>query len=553
MGKIFKRIGPTVIKKREDEPKLHEPQFMYERWQKFMPHLRFSHIPLYKKVSIYKRIELVLEKNIGPHVFVIIGDSLYKCQLWVLRSFSKRLKNNIKQNDYIKIPEEVIDNELFEIIYVWMTSNKVYCPLGRLLDLLNAAKYLKCMNLAEDIFQCLNDHRFFNELMAFRCFLEAKQRGITPLADSMLYRVDKSFLVLVGTEEYLNLDINDLCKLLSSNSLAVQTEIEVFYSALLWLYSDFQKRKQYIGLILNLIRFTIMPPEFLFNWTKNLQDLRPELANHLCHQFYNAMIVQQETFIGSYTSKFYGNLNRNWMRDPKCPYYKHLHRKCYSEVTVEAFLYYLTLIQKSSDDFIDRLEIFGTICNGQIVFTGYDNEKLPLYKSWESNGGNEETNEDKFLDDFVEYKSLKSNYNISQLELSDTDTEIEDLKPPSPKVAEVAAKESVQRAADNEDPWQPNFVNVHENHFLTKVTTKLIENLNNVFKCDSDMDSDSDSDSSKSFIKDDSLESGKEIPEDNDTDSDRETSADSSKYSSDSSDSIPTENIKSKESNIEAK
>jgi len=120
-----------------------------------------------------------------------------------------------------------MSNECFEMAYGWMISDQIYCPRSQLLDLLVATEVLKCASLARSLFQRLDDHRHFSDLKAFACFWEAKRRGIKAMADMMLARAGKAFLALVCTKGYMRLDVCSLCDLLRSDSLAVQSEIEV--------------------------------------------------------------------------------------------------------------------------------------------------------------------------------------------------------------------------------------------------------------------------------------------------------------------------------------
>ncbi|XP_016997006.3 uncharacterized protein [Drosophila takahashii] len=353
---FYRPVGPRCVNTK-DEFTPFTPEYMYDEWKEHMPHLRFRHMVRFRKVSLLKKLKLVLEMNVGPHANVIVGDSVYKCQVLQLLAYSTLFKDNVQRKDLFILPENLMSNECFEMVYGWMISDQIYCPRKLLLDLLVAAEHLQCQSLAEVVYKYLDDQKHYSELKAFACFLEAQRKDMIKMADMMLSRVGKSFLALVCMKEFWNMDINCLRYLLSSNNLAVQSEIEVFYSALYWLLSKFRRRKGYIENVLSLVRFQMMPPGFLLLWAQNLKNLQPELADHICVCIGNAMLKQEEHHEGKFVPELHGRDNRNWVRDSECPYEYILDRNGCYELTVEVFLRYMRRVRKTPGTFHNRLTI----------------------------------------------------------------------------------------------------------------------------------------------------------------------------------------------------
>ncbi|KAI8041807.1 hypothetical protein M5D96_006076, partial [Drosophila gunungcola] len=282
-----------------------------------------------KKVKLSQKLELALEKNIGPHAHVILNEKVYKCQVLMLRIYCQLFKDNLKFNELVKLPPDAITNESFELAYGWITSNN-------LLDLLKAATFLICPPLVESILKCLGDHRYFFGVHAFTCYLNALEMGDSFVADMMLKRVGRAFLVLVGTQEYLDLNI--------------------FYSALVWILSDYQHRKNYAARVLSKIRFHMMPPAFLLYWTFNLEEFEEELAGMICKCLYNAMLTQQENYMELFMSNYHIFGDRLWIRDPKCPYAKFLDSNDSCEFSYAYFFHYLWQIRKSPKSYMSRVQ-----------------------------------------------------------------------------------------------------------------------------------------------------------------------------------------------------
>ncbi|XP_037720350.1 uncharacterized protein LOC119553804 [Drosophila subpulchrella] len=353
----YKPIGPRKVKRRKEvkKSKPYESYYMYDVFKNHMAHLRFSHVVFQRKVPLIKRLQLVLEKNVGPHAHVVVGNTVYKCQVLILRIYCRLFSNNLKRGDLVRFPNGVMNNECFEMAYGWMITDQIYCHRSQLLDLLVATDLLKCAPLARSLFQRLDDHRHFSDLKAFACFWEAKRRGIKAMADMMLARAGKAFLALVCTKGFLRMDVYSLCDLLRSDGLAVQSEIEVFYAALLWLESNYQRRKIYIFRVMCLVRFHMMPNAFLLRFGNNLKNLRPHLADQICTLIFHGILDKRERRMNHRMSNSNRWRTRTWIRDPLCPYGIYLKRNGCCDINIEVFLYYLKCIRKSPDAFLARI------------------------------------------------------------------------------------------------------------------------------------------------------------------------------------------------------
>ncbi|XP_039230114.1 clumping factor A isoform X2 [Drosophila yakuba] len=177
-------------------------------------------------------------------------------------------------------------------------------------------------------------------------------------------------------------------------------KVQIFYSALLWLISNYQIRKIYIPRVLGLVRFHMMPPAFLLKRAQNLEDLRPELADFLCHHLYNAMLSQHEYYM-DFKSEFLGSDNRRWIRDPKCPYADFLNANGDFLLSPNVFISYLRRIQKSPAGFIARLILVGSLEEIDKFFLEEDDdgEEMTI---------NEPSTSKNFTDDFDEQSNLDS-------------------------------------------------------------------------------------------------------------------------------------------------
>ncbi|KAH8327524.1 hypothetical protein KR067_008869, partial [Drosophila pandora] len=288
---------------------------------------------------------------------VEVGGTKFKCYLLALRLFCRMFRDNsFSPGDCIKFSDDLISPDCFAVAYAWMTQDEIYCKSDMILDLLQAAKFLICPELSRSIYDCLNDHNNYSELEAFDCYGLAMKRGMTQVAELMLLRVGKCFLILVGTLDFLELSVDHCRLLLGSNYLAVQSEIETFYAALIWIYYNYKERKQYIGRVLESVRFTWLPPLFLLFWSDYLRDLDLDLADQLCAYLDAAMALQQCEVLTPSIGHDESVGSRVWIRDPRCRYLKHLKLGYPNSISVEIFVEYIRSIQAEPNKFRARLE-----------------------------------------------------------------------------------------------------------------------------------------------------------------------------------------------------
>ncbi|XP_039488704.1 clumping factor A isoform X2 [Drosophila santomea] len=328
-------------------------------------------------------------------------------------------------------------------------------------------------------------------------------------------------------------------------------KVQIFYSALLWLISNYQIRKRYIPRVLGLVRFHIMPPAFLIQWSQILKDLRPELADFLCHHLYNAMLRQHEYYM-DFKSEFLGSDNRRWIRDPKCPYANLLNANGDFLLSPNVFISYLRRIQKSPAGFIARLILVESL--EQIDKFFLEEDEITI---------NEPSTSKNFTDDFDEQSNvdseifLNTEYDESYLD----DIAFESTKSDDSYYIGTMSSKSRMRSIAGEDIFTPKGTDSFEDFdFATNVkgetksehTTdlakkKIIYRLyaGGIAKpnIDSDFDSDSSGDPSQGFAttsSTDSLpdsdkgsvhstvaDSAADSPEDSSADSPANSSADS--------------------------
>ncbi|XP_064210726.1 uncharacterized protein LOC660622 isoform X1 [Tribolium castaneum] len=217
----------------------------------------------WNKVTLPEKKDLYLElcKRItnkrNADCKVHIGREEFSCHLVVLQCYSELFDGYIAIKK-VEIPAEKCSAASFAFIYDWMVSEDQsykYLTRENVLDIFNSAKYLKIKDLVEQCWAFVDNCEVFNEDTAFLLYVNAKQKRLEEVHELMVPRIQDFFLILVSSQDWLELGVEDVKNLLSSNYIRINCEMEVFMSAVRWLKYDWANRDKYKYEVLKCVRF----------------------------------------------------------------------------------------------------------------------------------------------------------------------------------------------------------------------------------------------------------------------------------------------------------
>lgn len=282
-------------------------------------------------------LKQILERR-NTDVGMMLGNKSYMVHGHVLRFYSEFFAHRLRTGTAITLPSDKLKASTVQLLCDWMVSTGVDCPRSELLDFLETAHCFNIPRLVDSVFQCLCDSESFSGVDAIHTYFEAKRKNQTVIAELLMSYIRKFFLLLVCTDEYREMDAKCVCSLLSSDKLVVQSEIEVFYAALFWLFVNYATRKCYLSQLMQCVRFMLLPSRFMLNLGKHLHELPEELADELYPQLHTNMLYQQEEHFKSLQLEEVTLRGRSWIRDPECPYINYLHQR---DITHMDFLAYV--------------------------------------------------------------------------------------------------------------------------------------------------------------------------------------------------------------------
>ncbi|EDV32558.2 uncharacterized protein Dana_GF19852, isoform A [Drosophila ananassae] len=248
-----------------------------------------------------------------------------------------------------------------------------------IIEVLRAASYLEITELLEHCWNVI-DSQIYNNFSAFNILFEGRHAyELLEMNEMMSSRISRAAMITLSSREFLCLNENQVCNLLASSTLAVNSEMEILYSALLWLNHLWPCRRSSTHVILKNIRFGYMSPTMLSKF-KTLERHNigtfSQILNVFSHLPKLKQLVQDGLFyssllITSYNEPKYLEENveytqihllapRRWMYDRRCKYHRLISQQCPNMryISFEQFKNYLHILEKSERDF-DQLMEYG--------------------------------------------------------------------------------------------------------------------------------------------------------------------------------------------------
>ncbi|XP_050345745.1 uncharacterized protein LOC126770390 [Nymphalis io] len=267
-------------------------------------------IQLPKKQDIFKEFYKRIHNFINTDTIVHIGDDEFHCHLIVLQIYSSYFNMNVQRE--IDLSSAGITPETFHTIYEWMLfsgteSNKIL-KRDNVLDLFCAAQYLEIKDLEDQCWSLILNENLFNEDTAFTLYREARLKKMTAVMDLMVPRIMRFFLPLVASNDFLQLDPEEIITFLKSNYICVTSEIEVLMAGVRWLKANWSNRRPFVVDVMRCVRFGLISP-----W--QLVDIKRNPENNEILEIVNTPEVQQMVDDGlAYViiKYWYGNNSKNY-------------------------------------------------------------------------------------------------------------------------------------------------------------------------------------------------------------------------------------------------
>ncbi|KAK4875627.1 hypothetical protein RN001_012049 [Aquatica leii] len=231
-------------------------------------------VKLPEKSNLYLELYQRITNYTNADCKVYIDNEQFNCHLIVLQCYSEVFDEYVAVKK-VELPSDKVSTGAFAFIYEWMiTGEPAYTELSRetVLDIFNAAKYLKIKDLTEQCWAFIDNTEVFSEDTAFMLYMDAKHKDLEDVRELMLPRIQVFFLMLVSSQDWLELEKADVMNFLSSNYICVNCEMEIYMSAIRWLKHKWQERQDDVLDIMTCVRFGNIAPWQLVDIKRNPEN-----------------------------------------------------------------------------------------------------------------------------------------------------------------------------------------------------------------------------------------------------------------------------------------
>lgn len=302
---------------------------------------------------------------------VKIGNSYMHIDRAIFRHYAKAYKDH--DNFFLELPSHKVPMPLMAKLYHWMIFDDAKVLFeGDFLPMYNMAKFLDVKVLLNQFWATFaaTDFAGVYDQQAFLAYMKARQLHCEDMMTIMLGRIRKFFLPLVASQEFVEFDANELIFTLKINKIYVNSEDEIFFSALRWLEHDWENRRLFLTDIMLVVRFRLLSPwlhrSIVFK-SENVTIAKLGQQKEIRAMLWDAcLFAQAQLAFRLSPSMKYDSLiineyrcsnvaQRSWAYCPEVPHHHDILCPHFRPLTCATFNLFLNVLHKLAQQFMDKL------------------------------------------------------------------------------------------------------------------------------------------------------------------------------------------------------
>lgn len=229
--------------------------------------------------SLLDCMEKMIKEQKFTDIKILTSEEDFDCHLLVLRCYSRYFERIDDETTVVELPSDQVTSSAFAIIYEWMTNDSKSIKRPHFVEVFKAAKFLQIDELITQSMDVIDDRKLTDQRESLSLFLEAIENNENVIKEIMMKRIETIFLTFVASLEFLDLKFQDVHDLLKLNSIAVNSELDIFFSAMLWLECDWYNRKIHLIPLMKCVRFELFQPWQLVELKKCPKEFQELLDN----------------------------------------------------------------------------------------------------------------------------------------------------------------------------------------------------------------------------------------------------------------------------------
>ncbi|XP_070074363.1 kelch-like protein 7 [Drosophila takahashii] len=301
------------------------------------------------RVFIPQQLLTMFKENVRPTLIVVVEEKQFHCHamvLQVLSSFFRRPK--FSTSHIFQLPSSMVSARSFVAMYRWALEPSEQMGPILLMQVFRTARFFGCQELVANCWIGIDEGSRVPD-RALCIYICSRMMGLQ-LEEGLLSRLGSIFLQFVASKEFLVVAPGTVRRLLGLNSLAVNTELEVFLAAILWLNYKWPQRKHLALNMMQPIRFDLMPFMFLFTVVRGLEDGPPVMRMLVNAPAFRKRALSILNDIKGSRTRYqgrYGDNARTWIYDRRAPHHHGSKCRQMQFLNWDSFVRYLTWLQSA--------------------------------------------------------------------------------------------------------------------------------------------------------------------------------------------------------------
>ncbi|XP_071836675.1 actin-binding protein IPP-like isoform X3 [Apostichopus japonicus] len=234
----------------------------------------FKYVSSQHSDRLVSRLRCLLERSCFTDITLAVGKNRIQAHRLVLCAaspyFEAMFMSGLSETDQNVVEIHGVAERHLQLLLDFIYSGELLIDSDDVQELLAAADLFQvtevvdaCCSYLKREFHPTNCLGIMNLAEAFSC---------TDLSSKASTFAQRNFIEVVRHDEFLELTIETLLKLLSSEYLCIEQEFQVFEAGLKWILYNPSERRQSLVQILECIRFPLIQPTKLFNCIESCED-----------------------------------------------------------------------------------------------------------------------------------------------------------------------------------------------------------------------------------------------------------------------------------------
>ncbi|KRT79136.1 BTB And C-terminal Kelch domain containing protein [Oryctes borbonicus] len=204
-------------------------------------------------------------KRVPAHRLVLCAASEY---------FSAMFTGSLRESEEFEITLGDVNGEVLQAVVNYCYTGTIEIREDNVEILLATACLMQLRNVVEACSRFLAQQLHPSNCLGIAVF--AEHQACTSLLQEANAYTSQHFMEVIRNQEFLQLSVEQMAILLSSDELNVSSEEHIFHALMSWIQHESQSRKPHMARLLSLVKLPLLEPSFLVDQVENLINHDPE-------------------------------------------------------------------------------------------------------------------------------------------------------------------------------------------------------------------------------------------------------------------------------------